>query len=185
MHINQHGFKKQGEQQLWNIQIPSLAAYPPAYKIVEIKTKTMAIQTVELDEIAGYDSLFALYRKEVKKGEFQDFFKAKNYRELTNSHLKYLREHRFYDHDFSDKKWDNYKQGISLEAYIAPKMKANWSAKNRTVVQKLDFKTLLFDLYLVRNGNNIGIAAIDADRREVYQVWHKWNLMHGALTSLD
>lgn len=185
MHLNQHGFKKLGEHSLWNIQVPSLAAYPPAYKLVEIKNKTIAIQTVELEEVAGYDSLFPLYQKEVGKSEFQDFFKAKNYRELTKSHLKYLSEHRFYTHDFADKKWDKYKQVPNLEVYIAPKMKAKWSKKQRVVVQQLNFKTLLFDLYLIRNGNTIGIAELDADRREVYQAWHAWNLVHGASTPLD
>lgn len=171
MHINQHGFLKKGENILWNIQVPSLAAYPPAYKIVAIEKREYHIKTIELREVKGYNTLFDLYKKVANESDFSDFFKADNYYELTKSHLKYLSEHRFLNTDFADKKWDIYKNAINLREIMDSDLKSKLSSNSLKVINNLDFKTIVFDLYLIRNGNDIGIKEIDQNRLKLYQEW--------------
>lgn len=50
---------------LVNIQVPSLAAYLPAYKILTIKSPTlMEVKTEVLNDVPHFDELFPLYENE-------------------------------------------------------------------------------------------------------------------------
>jgi hypothetical protein len=66
MHINDTGFRKTAKgNTLLNVQVPSLAAYPPAYKLLTLKSGDIAeIETVIVDSVQGFDALFELYRIE-------------------------------------------------------------------------------------------------------------------------
>lgn len=174
MHIHQQSVKKQGEMELKNIQVPSLAAFPPAYKIVEIKPDTIDILTIELREVEHYNALFSLYEKENKTGQYNAFLAAKNYYELTKSHLKYLSEHRFYHSDFADEKWTPYKEAETLEPFLNPEMVATLSTASLLEAQQLSFKKILFDLYLLRNASDIGLSEIYPPRMALYRTWSTW-----------
>ncbi|WP_353103678.1 metallophosphoesterase [Myroides odoratus] len=185
MHIHQQSVKKQGNLALQNIQVPSLAAYPPAYKVVEIKNEEIAIQTVELQEVAQFDALFDRYQKENTQGQYDDFLQAKNYYALTKNHLKYLSEHRFYHSDFGHEKWKPYKEATSLEPFIPVEMKATLGKGSVLEAQKLDFKILLFDLYLLRNGSDIGLREINPERIELYTQWKQWIVKQDNTSDLE
>lgn len=171
MHINQHGVKELEQGKLWNIQVPSLAAFPPAYKVVNIDKNSIKIETTELHDVEDFDSLFKLYAKEVGQGKFIDFFEATNYYQLTKSHLKYLSENRFLKSDFSDSKWNVFKNVKNLLPLVNTNYIEAFSAKSSGILNSLDFKTIVFDLYLIRNGNDIGIKEIDKDRLDLYREW--------------
>ncbi|MBB1139054.1 metallophosphoesterase [Myroides sp. WP-1] len=185
MHIHQETVKKHGDLELKNIQVPSLAAFPPAYKIVEIEEEDIDIQTVELKEVQHFDALFSLYQKENTQGKYDEFLQAKNYYALTKSHLKYLSEHRFYHSDFGDVKWTVYKEATSLDAFMPPEMLASLTKASLREAQRLDFKTLLFDLYLLRNGSDIGRKEIDPARIELYVIWNQWITKQEERSDLD
>ncbi|MGM9760745.1 MAG: metallophosphoesterase [Parabacteroides sp.] len=66
MHVNNRNVKvgKDGSR-LYNIQVPSIAAGIPAYKILTLKKETsFEVSTVVLDSVPGFDSLFPLYERE-------------------------------------------------------------------------------------------------------------------------
>ena len=49
----------------YNIQVPSIATYVPAYKILTIESdEVFRVETVTLDTVPRFDSLFPLYRAE-------------------------------------------------------------------------------------------------------------------------
>lgn len=67
---------------LTNIQVPSLAAYPPAYKLLTIHTGAiMEIETVKLETVPGYDTFFPLYEKE------HNYLQSINYPNLWNKEI--------------------------------------------------------------------------------------------------
>jgi len=185
MHINQQEVKKQGTNTLWNIQVPSLAAFPPAYKTIEVKPNSLLIQTHILTEVEGYNTLFDLYKKEVNPTDYADFFGAENYYQLTKSHLKYLSEGRFYTADFADKKWNIYKEAATLAPFVSKETQAQLSKQSLDILRKLDFKTLVFDLYLIRNANDIGQKEIDSKRINLYKKWSSIALSNKEQTTLD
>lgn len=100
IHINNTGTRTtEHGNTLVNIQVPSLAAYLPAYKILKIgNNNRLNIETVVLDSVPGFDHFFELYEREY---EYLDsighdniwdrkILDSKNYREFINWHLKEL-----------------------------------------------------------------------------------------------
>lgn len=110
MHINDTGLRTtQKGNTLVNIQTPSLAAYIPAYKLLTIKKDNLVdIQTITIDNVAGFDELFDLYRMEYQFLESQnakdiwniDILKTKSYHDFTDFHLKELVRLRFLSDDW-------------------------------------------------------------------------------------
>lgn len=185
MHVNQQGFINNQNDTLWNIQVPSLAAFPPAYKIVEVKESTLAISTKELVEVQGFDSLFKNYYKEQGSENYQDFLDSENYYQLTKNHLKHLSHGRFYTTDFGDLKWDIYKNAPSLSSFISPLVKEKLNSSSIEILQELDFKQVVFDLYLIRNANDIGIRELGQQKVNLYKQWSGALQSQRDLTPLD
>ncbi|MGL4970583.1 MAG: metallophosphoesterase, partial [Cetobacterium sp.] len=67
MHFNDTGVKKnENGNFLVNVQVPSIAAYVPAYKLLSIDNKKgeALIETVRIDEVPRFTELFEHYEKE-------------------------------------------------------------------------------------------------------------------------
>lgn len=182
MHINQHGVLRDGDRELWNIQIPSLAAFPPAYKLVTVEENALSISTHLVREVKEFDTFFKNYENPVR---FENVLSSKDYFSLTKSHLQFLAENRFFSEDFRDVKWDKYKSGSFVSNFSTSK----WNMlglQYQSVLRELDFKSVLFDLYLVRNGNDIGIVEIAVERLALYKEWDRLNKMsRDKLSDLD
>ncbi|WP_332914632.1 hypothetical protein [Algoriphagus boritolerans] len=60
MHINDTGsLNPEANEELINIQVPSLAAFPPAYKIMNLKTDhIMEVKTQLLQKVDRFDEFF-------------------------------------------------------------------------------------------------------------------------------
>ena len=105
MHLNDTGVHTTREgNTLINIQTPSLAAYPPAFKVLTIYDKeALGIETVVLDSVPGFDIFFDLYRREhsflleqESENTWDDgILDAKTYYEYTRNHLQNLVHLRF------------------------------------------------------------------------------------------
>ncbi|MDR9366857.1 MAG: metallophosphoesterase [Balneolaceae bacterium] len=88
-----------------NIQAPSLAAYVPAYKIVRIthQSDVAEVETVIMDEVPDFDTLFPHYREEwnylhsidYPSNWNLDILNSKTYSEYTNWHIRELSRLRF------------------------------------------------------------------------------------------
>ncbi|GAM64291.1 hypothetical protein JCM19232_961 [Vibrio ishigakensis] len=108
MHFNDTGMKSyeiDGVQHtLFNIQAPSLGAYIPAYKILDIAPdRTIEVETVIIDEVPRFDELFEHYEEEhayltesatTPEEEDavwnEDVLTSQNYKEFTDWHLREL-----------------------------------------------------------------------------------------------
>ncbi|SHI44329.1 metallophosphoesterase [Pseudozobellia thermophila] len=110
MHLNDTGIKKTPKgNTLVNIQVPSPAAYKPAYKILEIADEsTVTVKTVTLDSVPGFDEFFPLYKWEhdflLKQNRAdiwnEEVLTSKDYRAFTNFHLEELVRLRFLPSDW-------------------------------------------------------------------------------------
>lgn len=108
MHVNDTGIKTDGEQTLTNVQIPSLGVYVPAYKILTIKdSKHLDVQTVVIDDVPGFNTLFPRYKAEydsdIAAGKTPiwsiETLNAKTYGEFCDWHLRDLTRVRFIPRD--------------------------------------------------------------------------------------
>lgn len=110
MHFNDTAIVKGNDgKSLLNIQAPSLAAYIPAYKIVEIdKNQTAKVTSVVLKDVPRFNELFEHYAVEhenlVKNNAVNIWSKsilnAKNYQEFTEGHLRELVKQRFFPQEW-------------------------------------------------------------------------------------
>ena len=104
MHFNDTGYYKEGENFLVNIQIPSIAAYIPAYKILTTNgNDSITVETVTIDSVPRFNELFEHYKKEydtlAKNGNKniwnKDILNSKSYKEFNEWHIKELVRLRF------------------------------------------------------------------------------------------
>jgi 3',5'-cyclic AMP phosphodiesterase CpdA len=111
MHLNDTGIHwTQSGKSLINIQVPSLAAYPPAYKIVSQRPdQALEITTVRLYEVSRFDEFFGIYSMEydylsgLNTGKIWDksILSSKSYLGYTLGHLEQLIQLRFLSSDWA------------------------------------------------------------------------------------
>lgn len=90
---------------LTNIQVPSLAAYVPAFKILRMfaESDTIEVETVTLDSVPGFDTLFSLYEQEwsfLNSIDYEqiwnrDILDSETYFQFTDWHIRELSRLRF------------------------------------------------------------------------------------------
>ncbi|MDO3382365.1 metallophosphoesterase [Gilvimarinus sp. SDUM040014] len=110
MHLNDTGIQKTDQgHTLVNIQAPSLAAYPPAYKIIRWHRQSrLEVETVRIDQVPRFDELFEHYRTEHKyltqtgADAVWDLgiLDSRTYHDYTLGHLRELIKHRFIPHEW-------------------------------------------------------------------------------------
>lgn len=105
MHFNDTGVRKYPDGSLlFNIQAPSMAAYVPAYKILNFTSRTdIDVQTIILDSVQRFNELFEHYQQEWDHLNAthsahlwnKAVLGAKNYYDFTNWHITELTRLRF------------------------------------------------------------------------------------------
>ena len=110
MHINDTGLgKSDSGNTLINVQIPSLAAYIPAYKLLTIQgQEKWEVETIVIDSVPDFKEFFSLYQMEydflqsvgAKNIWNKDILKTETYKEYTMFHLRELVRLRFLPKDW-------------------------------------------------------------------------------------
>lgn len=127
MHVNDTGVKTDGEHTLVNIQCPSPALYVPAYKLLTIKSaQRFSVETVTLDDVPGFDTLFPLYQKEydydVAHGKQPiwsiEALQSKTYKEFCDWQFRDLTRVRFIPRDIPAKLREKMSCGIGFEIML-------------------------------------------------------------------
>lgn len=178
MHINDTGVRKYKDgKALFNIQIPSLAAYIPGYKILTIQNKNkMHIETVTIDSVPNFKTLFPLYEQEYaylessKDPKIWDkgILESKNYHEFTNWHLKELVRMRFLKNDwpivFKDFMLKATAQDFFAFAKVPPSKSKQFKNKNWTGFD------MIFDFYRLHSADELALKDIGEDRIHQYKM---------------
>ncbi|WP_117882361.1 metallophosphoesterase [Aureibaculum luteum] len=189
MHINDTGYRSTNLGSLINIQIPSLAAYVPAYKLLTIKDKNVyEIETIVIDSVPNFTSLFPLYEAEFEhlKSEAENTIWNKNilntttYKDFTEFHLKELVRLRFLIKDWplefrellinsSGKKLlqFGFKDDVSYNNF-----KREMTAKNIDIesYEKWNGLDMIHDFYKIKNADELAFTDIDKNRLEAYKI---------------
>jgi 3',5'-cyclic AMP phosphodiesterase CpdA len=184
MHINDTGlYQEPSSGTLFNIQVPSLAAFPPAYKTLKtINHNQFEIETILLKSVDCMNEFFDLYRMEHRllmengtPGIWDTAILAsKDYFEYTRNHLLELTRARFIPTDWpsdlimlltsmseSDMlQWSKLSEQESM-LFLNEKLELS-ASKN------LESPKIIEDFYLLKNGDEIGKNLIPADRIDFY-----------------
>ena len=110
MHFNDTGLRQFGSNEfMLNMQVPSLAAYIPGYKVLTVdEGEQMEVETIALRDVKRFDELFEHYREEhayLKEHDperlwDESILNVKNYHEFTSQHISELTRLRFLPGDW-------------------------------------------------------------------------------------
>nr|WP_244545508.1 metallophosphoesterase [Algoriphagus locisalis] len=189
MHINDTGIYQDQTttHTMYNIQVPSLAAYPPAYKkLTTSKSSTVEIETISLAEVDHMNEFFDLYRMEHRwLLEKQDpgiwdssILASKDYLEYTRNHLRELTKSRFIPSDWPENlaillqnlspeellAWSKMEEAES-ENFLQEKMRKLKVRSKRS----LPDHAIIDDFYLLKNGDELGKKLIPEERISFYE----------------
>ncbi|MCX8524297.1 metallophosphoesterase [Chryseobacterium formosus] len=180
MHINDIGIKKfENGKMLVNIQVPSLAAYIPGYKILTVKSQDeFEVETVSIKNVPGFNELFPLYKKEFENLRSKDskeiwnkeILKTKNYQDFTLFHLKELVRLRFIPSDWPK---DFIEKALKLSGKDLLELSSGnqkLSNKIRKKFAKWSFEDALLNLYQFQSADELAKNDISKKRLEQYEV---------------
>lgn len=184
MHINDTGTaKSNSDSVLFNIQVPSLAAYQPAYKLLSLSKNGIAnIETIVLDKVPNFNLLFEHYlaewnyRDKLKKTNWdKELLKSTSYSQLTDKHLQGVVDSRYLP-----KEWPqelvNFMRNANTND-IVQLATCNKKSPNNKVLNKIKHlelitgKTIIYDMYRLRNADDI--AVVPKSRKNAYMVIHQ------------
>ncbi|AUC21057.1 metallophosphatase [Polaribacter sejongensis] len=169
MHINDTGVRKG----LINVQIPSLSAYIPAYKVLTISENEFDVETVVIDKVSRFKELFPLYEMEfnylkeskAKNSWNKEILEVNSYKEFTNWHLKELVRLRFLKKDWPKDFKDFFLEKTGEELMIL-------AGKTLDIDVRFSAWTgfdMLFDLYRLSSADALAIEDIGAYRMKEYK----------------
>jgi hypothetical protein len=180
MHINDTGIKKfENRKMLVNIQVPSLAAYIPGYKILTVKSQDeFEVETVSIKNVPRFNELFPLYEKEFENLTSKDskeiwnkeILKTKNYQDFTLFHLKELVRLRFIPSDWPK---DFIEKALQLSGKDLLELSSGnqkLSNKIRKKFAKWSFEDSLLNLYQFQSADELAKNDISKKRLEQYEV---------------
>ncbi|WP_082504611.1 MULTISPECIES: metallophosphoesterase family protein [unclassified Chryseobacterium] len=181
MHINDTGIKKFNDgKMLVNIQVPSLAAYIPAYKILTVNSQDeFEVETISIKDVPRFDELFPLYEKEFENLKVinskniwnKDILKIKNYQDFTLFHLKELVRLRLIQSDWSKyfiEKASKLSGKDLLELSLGNSK--NLSKFNTKSFERWKFEDALLNLYQFQSADELAKKDIPKKRLEQYRI---------------
>lgn len=175
MHVNDTGiWEGKDGKHLYNIQVPSIATYVPAYKILTIESdEVFRVETVALDTVPGFDSLFPLYRAEYQSDSLKghspvwnkEILSARTYGEFCDYQFRDLVRLRFIPCDLPES-WRaclDFTGARMLEAVSGEDKSddADWT--------DWCMKDLVLDLYRLRYAERLALEDIPRTRLAVYR----------------
>ena len=183
MHINDTGLRQYPDGNfLVNVQVPSLSAYIPAYKLLTIHAgQLMEIETVPIDSVPRFKELFPLYEKEyavldsLKSPDTWDrkILSSPDYHSYTARHLSELVRLRYLQEDWPADFRDFLLKSTGndlldhLRKYVpdsvAPDPGETAQPENWTGFE------LIRDFYRLRSADKLAIADIGKTRLAAYQ----------------
>lgn len=175
MHVNDTGIweGKEGKH-LYNIQVPSIATYVPAYKILTIESdEVFRVETVTLDTVPRFDSLFPLYRAECQSDSLRghspvwnkEILSARTYGEFCDYQFRDLVRLRFIPRDLPES-WR-----ACLDFTGAQMLKAVSGKDKSEDTDWTDWcmKDLVLDVYRLRYAERLALKDIPETRLAAYR----------------
>ncbi len=184
MHINDTGIRTYDDGKfLVNVQVPSLAAYIPAYKLLTIHNSSLIeIETIQLDSVPRFKELFPLYEREyacldsLKSPSIwnREILSTANYHDYTAWHLKELVRLRFLKADWPTdlRKFIVGSTGREMLDYLVQNSRgAETETETETDFNAGDWtgQDLIYDLYRLRSADKLAFPDIGKERLGQYQ----------------
>lgn len=173
-HLHVEGVTRRGdgENSLTNIAVPSLVAFPPAFKVVHPSRQEITVETVEMDALPINSRICRGYAQETAlAGEDEDqAFAAGTYGDFLLGHKRALVRYRYFI-----KEWP-----AEVVAAIANKTvqdvigligkKGGSPSDGLVLASELPMFELIADWYCLRQGAGLALPHIQPERLSLYRV---------------
>jgi len=179
MHINDTGVRTTEEgNTLINVQIPSLAAYIPAYKLATVQAGGMVeIETIVIDSVPRFDELFPIYETEheylssINSSDIwnKQVLTATSYHEFTRWHMRELLRLRFLEDDWPVDFRDFLLQSSGRDLLIYAKVSEGMSEDQLKAYDDWTGFDMIYDFYLLRSADKLALGDIGQERILQYQ----------------
>ncbi|EHS52061.1 metallophosphoesterase [Rhizobium sp. PDO1-076] len=172
-HLHVEGVTRRGssDRSVTNIAVPSLVAFPPAFKVVQASQQEITVETVELSALPVNDRLCEGYYREteVSREKVDPAFSAGDYGTFLRQHKRALVRHRYFV-----KEWPaDIVRAIgdkSVLEMIAPLVGSSGGvAAEFDSAADLPMFELIADWYCLRQGASLALAHIEPERLILYR----------------
>lgn len=172
-HINNTASFRGADGNVVNVAVPSLVAYPPGYKLVDIEPGALRIETIPVRQAAGYDLAFAGYAAEARREGVAALalVHAGSHGAFIDAHLEALVRHRYLP-----KEWPadlaRLVQLLSLDqvSQLAKAEPISSAALNPSPnIGASELFGLVVDWYALRKGGDLAKSAIPTARMAHYK----------------
>ncbi|WVT77320.1 metallophosphoesterase (plasmid) [Sinorhizobium chiapasense] len=178
LHVEGVTRRERDVRPLTNIAVPSLVAFPPAFKIVEPSASGLLVETVELSSIAVDPRILCGYRREIAHlGEERDrAFDAPDYGLFLKAHKRALVQHRYFPKEWPKDVVDEI-SGLSVEDVCTrlggpgtmEGVIAACPPGEAARLARLDMLELIADWYCLRQAAVLALDKIPAPRLRLYR----------------
>ncbi|OBZ93417.1 metallophosphoesterase [Pararhizobium polonicum] len=182
LHVNGTTHRKAGSGTLSNIAVPSLVAFPPAFKIVRPGKSVPDVETVGLSVLLPDPRIVSLYRRECKTlGAAPDAaFDAKSYGAFLYAHTRALVEHRYVPKEWPLDIAEVFATadvaeiclamtGDPADAVARLDAKATGYGLSISALRACSMMELVTDWYCLRQGGALALPFILPQRIEIYR----------------
>lgn len=169
LHVNHTAVFHDADGFLVNVAVPSMVAFPPAYKLVDIEADKFTVETALMDDVPGYDVAFPFYRAEA---DCEDLTGAADHVDFLDRHLALLVRERYLP-----KEWP---EDLALLAPLLSLTELDRLAGDpRSVLAEeigarapqgqLTFLDMITDWYRLRKANSLARGFIPPERLARYR----------------
>ncbi|MBJ6133965.1 metallophosphoesterase [Ochrobactrum sp. Q0168] len=198
LHVNDTARHRNANGFLFNISVPSLVAFPGAYKIVHIGPHRLDIETISIDDMKLDADILRQYSTEVERDRINPgaLLQSANYGEFLSKHLAHLVGRRFLRREWPEELGEAVKTlGLldlaalalverpirsgaiaDLKAAIADSDIQQQLAASAieheldfTSLSRIEVMTFLGDWYRVRMGSDLGLDVISKPHLAAYK----------------
>lgn len=181
LHVEGVTRRRRAERQLTNVAVPSLVAYPPAFKVIQPATGGIVVDTIELSVTAVDPRLSQAYRRETARLREADdvAFSAGNYGAFLRAHKLALVHHRYFPkewpQDVVSRVSDATLADVCMELLGAtaaePALHALAKSSGMTAEQvaACGMIDVIADWYCLRQAGFLALPAISQERLRLYR----------------
>ncbi|MGN7736173.1 metallophosphoesterase family protein [Ensifer sp. 22564] len=178
LHVEGVTRRERGGRQLTNIAVPSLVAFPPAFKVVEPSASDFLVETIELYSTAVDPRILHGYRREMAQLEenLDPAFDPSDYGALLKAHKRALVQHRYFPKEWPKEVVDEI-SGLTVEGVCErlggpgtiTDVVAACALEDAGQLARLDMLELIADWYCLRQAAVLALDKIPAPHLWLYR----------------
>lgn len=173
-HVNETALLRRGGDFLVNVAVPSLTAFPAAYKIATFEEESLSIETIPLRDVPGFDAAFQAYGVEARRrgADFGGILRTLSYPDFLSRHLAQLVRHRYLPREWPEDFADAVLRLTVGDLFGLAGADAGTGTHSRALsddVLSLPFIDMVADWYRLRKGRHLALDEIPDNRLAAYR----------------